>query len=553
MYVIPVKLAAGAEASWYLFGYAGDEYTYAYRIQPLPPGVSAANPVNAAVDPKVVSPFYLEDLCRAFLSVTGLHPIAFFWIWRFTFPLVLMAGIVWLVFVAMPPRRRRLWSWRLNLAAAAAAVPVLLAAYDLITRFPPLQGWLFRIPGNIEYPLSIAVGIAAVRFVRVPSPPRAFQLALALAALSYLRFYTAVPWLLAAAVMGVLLFASGLLSKRSASVFIAAFSVMMAPWLAVNLWNGSLDTFRQLMTRYFGSPDWMVSPFWPVYVCCVLVLIGIAWSLPSAERALIAACAVAIGAMCVLSGLLPFAKELHSFDRMGSFYFVACLLAAALWLGHRTRLWSGFAGARRGSNVACGLLALGMLCASALLALNLRIDFNSYPASPYPSVLKDMRCVEGYEWARLNTPQDALFIVDDGIDWSSFTTDAERDEAWKRHTLADDLFLVVAKRSRVHHIRMYGNAISDEQYRLLKTLHYGTVGMPVAMVIGPRDYVTAIQMFKPSYILWKKCAPYPRAMGHTLKPACGTVYSDEGCEIWKIDSAGFTPSSNASRASAGPE
>jgi hypothetical protein len=89
-----LKLAFGPNASYYAFGYVGDEYVYAQRIQPLIAGTTATNPVNGICDSGVISPYYLEDLLRVVLTYSGIDVIALFWIWRGVFPVLLACGMV---------------------------------------------------------------------------------------------------------------------------------------------------------------------------------------------------------------------------------------------------------------------------------------------------------------------------------------------------------------------------------------------------------------------------------------------------------------------------
>ena len=55
-WVIPWRLCLGPHGSFYTFGYVGDEYVYAQRIQSLITGASPLNPINGICDPIIISP-----------------------------------------------------------------------------------------------------------------------------------------------------------------------------------------------------------------------------------------------------------------------------------------------------------------------------------------------------------------------------------------------------------------------------------------------------------------------------------------------------------------
>jgi hypothetical protein len=129
-WVLPWRLGLGPEGSYYTFGYTADEYTYAYRLQPLIAGATATNPINGIGDPQATSQQYLDDLCRWFLTLTGLPTIGFIWVWRVLFP-VCLAGMLLLLARICIARPLRAWSVPLGWAAAAANKKALICSSNL--------------------------------------------------------------------------------------------------------------------------------------------------------------------------------------------------------------------------------------------------------------------------------------------------------------------------------------------------------------------------------------------------------------------------------------
>jgi hypothetical protein len=62
-WVLPYRLLNDTGNSFYTFGFVGDEYFYAERIQPLVGGATAVNTVSGLAI-RTISPFYLENLCH---------------------------------------------------------------------------------------------------------------------------------------------------------------------------------------------------------------------------------------------------------------------------------------------------------------------------------------------------------------------------------------------------------------------------------------------------------------------------------------------------------
>jgi len=102
-----------------------------------------------------------------------------------------------------------------------------------------------------------------------------------------------------------------------------------------------------------------------------------------------------------------------------------------------------------------------------------------------------------------------------------------------------DLFQIVARRRRLFNEYLFGAAISDIEFLHLMALHRATFGMPLEERI-PNELLAR---YRPSHILWRKLpiypnckpAPIPRGYGIKLKAISTVVYSDDACEVWKIN------------------
>lgn len=536
--IIPLRLM---RESRYTFGFVGDEYLYAQRVQPLIDGTTAINSLNNAGDPSVISPFYLEDFTRAVVRISRLDVVTFIWSWRWLFPIALAASFFALSSVCLD-RRRRTWSAPLRWAVAGAAFPLLYCMYSLTMEFPPLHGFINRFPTNIEYPLSILLAAQYVSFLKNPTDRAGVFLALISATTAYLRMYLAFPWSIAIiGGFGYLILARQV-SARVVIVTVGLVALLMCPWLYISRMNAGSQEFSELILRYFGKPgNYTVHSRWPLYLGISVLLLAGARAVQARHRVLAFGVAGTMLLLPFICGLLPFASEVLMYDRWSSFYLTVILAVAMLALESRSLDWRG----RRGETLARRAVAVcvifGALGAGILGAMNLTYDFAQYPQGPYRFIKQDLQYVPAYQWVGDNTPPGALFLVDDGFDWSinpkynsaglpvvsGFAPDGTFMLA------VDDLFQIVAKRPRVYTHRLMGFVLKTADVMQLAYLHRGTFGLPV-----PSDkYIRALQRFRPGYILWKKAAsaPVPRGFGSTLRARSEIVYTDSTCEIWKIN------------------
>lgn len=535
-WIIPCRLALGPESSFYTFGYIGDEYMYAQRIQPLLPGTTVNNPFNGIADPQVISPFILENLCRAVLTCTGLDICVFAWAWRVAMPCVL-AGMLALLARACLPRTRgrqecRPYSLRrqrraalLYGVAAAAALPALCLGYDVLTPFPPLQGFIARFPTNIEYPLSVAICVLYVRFFQRRNRESGAALALAGAALVYLRPFAALPWGIAIAAGVLWLMARRQLRLRTGAVAAGVFLGALAPWCVIYVWNSRLPAYRETMARVLGSDSYAVHPQWLLYCLVGLALAAGGRWLHRRFRPWAWTMGLPLLVLPFVCGRLDIAREMK-YDRLGVFYLVGLLALAMLALGRRSSVWRR----RTGSLRAAWRLAWAGLAVALVLAVeNTLADFHLYPLGPYPFVVADHRYLPAYEWVRKNTAPEALVAVDDGLE-------VERGPLPGCWLAIADLFALSAKRRVLYTNRMYGCPMPEGDLMALRAIHIGTFHGQV----DEAEYRRALGRFRPDYVFWRKDTPIPRGYGTALRNESQVVYSDDVCEVWQLAPAGQT-------------
>ncbi|MFH0938752.1 MAG: hypothetical protein V1899_05680 [Planctomycetota bacterium] len=530
IWVIPYRLSSGPNG-YYTFGYFSDEYTYAHRIQTLIPDTTSTNPVNGICDPNVISPFFLEDACRAVITFLRMDVIYFFWIWRFAFPIILAGLLIFLTFQCLP-RSHKLWSQSLRFAVAAAALALLYCVYDLVTPFPPLQGWLHRIPTNIEYLLAILMASLYVRMLRAPSVSRGAMLAIACAATVYLRFYTAVPWALLIGSSLIFFVVVRAVPVRVAVVTAVVLLLALLPWFIALYTNNGSAVYAQMFERYYGQFSWRVHPKWLLYCSFASAFIAVSRLVLRPWRELLVIAGLTLVALIFLTGWLPMAKELINLERYGWFYLVMLVWAMMLCVAQWSASWHGRSGLQLANRTVLMLGVVSLIGAGILAFKNCRADLFACKFSPYPSVVADLKYLKAYNWIAQNTPANALFLVDSGYDWSQVPQGNEQ-RAWQKFIMQDDLFLL-ARRRRIYHIRIYGNILSHVDYQALCELQYGTFGAPVGYPLDQRAYIAALIRFTPSYVLWRKTAPVPRNNGALLRDMAQVVYSDDICEIWKL-------------------
>jgi len=541
--IIPYRLANSKFSSRYTFGYIGDEYLYAARIQPLIPGTSATNPLNGVADAAVQSPFFLEDACRALMNVGGMDVTAFFWMWRLLFPVALAFSFILLAKACLPARRRP-WMLPLVFAASGAALALVFLLYPLATPYPPAHGWIHRVPTNIEYVLSPLFAAALAAYAGGPSIRRALLLALAGAALIYLRPYLAIPWGLAAA----LAVAASTLQHRAwmpLLSMLAALLILLIPWWTVHSANAGNAVFGEMFARYYSLPSpgarpvYALHPEWPLFggLALFMLLSGIV----RRARVFALSCGMALLALPFITGLFSISSELHAYHRFGVFYLVALAACALLGIGHAAVPWRGLQGAARARQLS--IAACLLACGTALLTAvqYARLDFRGYAGGTLVSVIDDHAYLPAYHWLHENSEPTALVLVDDGYDWSRLPEDSEGySQVMQRMMAREDLFSIAARRRRIYHQRLYGHPLSDSDMEALQMLHRVSFGQTA----GAAGFGAAVKKFKPAYILWRKTppipaftesAPVPRGFGLQWKAISRIVYTDAVCEIWKLE------------------
>ena len=535
-WIIPWRLRYQAPGCTYTFGYVGDEYNYAAQVQPFIAGTTATNHVNGIGDPRMISPFSLPDLCRWLLTVTGLEITTFVWIWRAATPLLLAAVLFWMARASIPARRKP-WALPLAVALAAAALPALFCVYDVVTVFPPLQGFLNRFPTNIEYHFGAALLCVLLSFLRRPSMGRAVWLALLSAALVYLRPFAVMP--LALTIAGCLL-CSALKRETPLRVLAVCLGVLLAallPWFLIGAHNHALPVYQQVLQRWFPPGPYCVHPRWPLFLSLGAALAASAVPLAHWRRWLALSAAAVMLALSFLPGLMSQSAQLLMFDRYGCYYLIVLVCVAMLAIAQhvsRWRGWRAWAGASRA--VVC-LAVLSLACSAALAARNLSFDFAANPG-PYAYAVRELPYVPAYRWVAEHTPPDSLFLLDDGCDWSQAPLEEGLLLEFQRSFMTEeDLFPLIARRRRVYSNWLYGFGLSDQDLQDLAMLQRGTFGFrgTEKWTLSAATYGRVLKRFLPRYILWRRTAPIPRGFAQNLRPLSQKVYSDAVCEIWRLD------------------
>ena len=548
-WIVAARLAFGPECSAYTFGYVNDEYTYAQRIQPLLAGAVRPNPVNGICNPNIWSPYFLEDSCRAFLSVTGLDVLVFVWGWRLLTP-VLLLGLLYLLAREALPRVRPPWSVLLRMACAAAALPLLYCGYTLTTGAVPLFGCINRIPTNVEYFISALLAWLYVRFIKRPAVASACALAAAAVAMVYLRIYIAVPWAMALTMGFLYLMFTRQIQPRIWLATAATVALGLTPWAILTAHNSNLPAYRELLGRYFPNIPYMVHTEWLTHVTLAAVVAILGWRTVK-FRVLLFSMAAALAVLPFICGLLrPVQQEMLMGDRFGCFYLIAVLTAGMLWLGERSLAWRGKLCMRSGLRATAVLIVVSLAGALAVIAQSIRYDFGSYLPGQTRSILADQVCFPAYRWVAANTPANALFLVDDGYDWKNIPDDPERlSLLMMAFQCNSDLFQMIGRRRRVHTEIIHGLALSNNELDDILVLQRGTFGSPVSK----NSYVRALKTLHPEYVLWRKHAPVvapgppaeiPRGYGRILKQMSTTVYDDEFCEIWRMNYSAPAPAAS---------
>lgn len=526
LWILPWRMAHDSGGSYYTFNLICDETCYAVKIQPLIDGTTLLNPANGFSDPKIASQFYLEDVCHAFVSLSGLHIITVFWIWRVGFPILLGATILFLSWTCLQ-RRPRNWNLPLILAAAASLFSILYVLDAFLLPAPAFH-WLSRIPTNIEFPISFLVLALLVRFLRKPEQSRATVLAATLLMLTYLRPYAAAPWVVSIAVTAFLMAVKHRISWRVFGVTTAILCAGMIPWLLAAANNGQIQTFRELFERYFHpQTPYFVHTRWPYIVAFAAVIAGLGFALQQPYRLFALTSAAVLAIIPFAGGLFSIRTELlHYLDRFGCFYLPLVLGLGLLCLGQRSAAWTGRKGARSARIWTRSFAALSLAGSAAVAGINLRYDFSRDPLSNHVTIIGEQRFIPAYDWIRENTPGNALFLFDEGVNWEKAAIPDVVGSIWDR----TEFFEVVARRRTVYEQRMHGYAISQDDLMQCWQLHYGTFGMPMP----EKDYVDALKRFRPTYVFWRRISPMPRGYGVKLNALASVVYFDQFCEVWRL-------------------
>ena len=545
--MVPYKLAFGTGGSFYTFGFQGDEYDYAQRLQPLLPGTTPLNSINGIQDPKLASPIYLEDALRPVLELLHIDVIGFFWVWRILFPVALLLLLMLLARECFPARAGIF----VPAAAAAAALPLLACGIELLRAIPatakfyaPIQGLLSRVPTNIEFILSALLALLFVRFITWPDYRRGIAVALISALSVYVRMYVALTWAPVIGAVTCWLYLKGRMRFSVGATMLLVLIAALIPWGLTAHTNSRSPVYGEFMIRCFGNWPYQISPLMMIYIVIAVLLFGGGLLTASRYRPLITLSALSMLAWPFASGLLSFSRELMLYDRFVEFYGIGLVLTAFLGLG-------AYAVASR-----CDARTLVLPLAAIALASSIVLGYQNYsynylaePESPYRNVAVDQACVPAYTWIHDHVDPDALFLVDDGYDWSLVFEDGPKTLSGSAPDgtamlSKGDLFQLVARRKRVYNEHVMYGAMSDDQFLKLMILHRGTFGFPIQFSV----YDRALLDTWPTHIFWRKLplnpvppAPIPRGVGTQLRKFSYVIYEDATCEVWELNFAMILP------------
>jgi len=568
--VLPLRIAFAEAPAYYRFGYVVDEYNYVSRISPLCSGATPLNPCNGFGDKNLISPFFLEDTCRFLTQALHINTITFMWLWRLAYPLALLAALASLARACFhpPPQFPRLTC----LAAAAGALTVMYVLYYVLVDhtllgLPLHRGQLLgrfcflnRIPTNLEFILSVWLCAQYVRFVAAPKASAGVMMALTGVVTGYFRPYAAVPWAVAIA-FGLLWM---LWQRRVRFVTlipaVIAAALAAAPYLLIVRYDSASADFRDMLVRAYSLPfPYTVHSRWPLFVAlAVALLIWARWlppspcPLPQGERVGVRGrLAVVTGALSlavlpfICGALYPIAYEMVNSDRFSCVYLPLLATAAFMALCGPGEQATVEANAPQCSPGRLRLhCAVGLSCAAfaaAVLIVVLSVDYDRYEYGPVPPAFtrEDVRYHKGYAWVRANTPAEALFLVDDGVDFSRLTADKMNDAEMAFRAFHGDLFGLLAARRTLFAFSLYLYALDSKTCLELNLLQWATLGLPVEQ----GHYQALVARYPFDYIFWRKhppvwCpeakAPVPRGQGRSLERFAEKVYSDEACEVWDL-------------------
>jgi len=532
-WIVPYRMAFGPSGSKYTCFYLPDEATYATRLQPLHQRSNANNTLNGVTDPNAISPLFLERLIRGIVTLFDVDIIKVFWAWRVLFPMAFAIACIVLARSALP-RRLPTWTLPLYLSAAAAAFVLLYLGDDLLMAGYPLRYSVSRIPTSIEVLFSLLLAWLFVRFLSDPKFSSGAPLVLGAVLLLYLRPYAAIPWgMMIAACMSMMVLRRTL-TLRLALALLGVTILALLPLLLLARLNSSSSAYADMMQRTFYTPfPYSVHPRWLRFLIMAAGLWAFARFAEGRFRPFFHSAAIALAVLPFICGLFSFAAEMVTNDRFVGFYLSVGLAGGMLILARHSSNWKGRAGYRRARRFAFALQGVALLAAVWVARTSLVYEINS-PRSPYEYCVEEQRFLPAYQWTRQNTPPGALFLVDDGIDWSQMPLDDRFLKLFYRRMLwNEDFFQVVARRRKVWSDKLQFDAISEQDLLSLYLLQQGTFGLAVPL----ERYRELFKRFDPSYILWHKNAPGnpPRPRGRSGDLKYAVVYSDAETEIWKIE------------------
>ncbi|HEY3320063.1 MAG TPA: hypothetical protein VGP72_06335 [Planctomycetota bacterium] len=545
--VVPVRLARWPVTPYYAVGYLSDEYNYVERLNELPAGAHSGNPYNRFGDPNVISPFLLDTCCRAFISLTGLDIFAFFWIWRFLFPLALLAMLTWL---ARETLRERSPALRRAAAGAALALLYLLShvlvdcqAKYHVDGYMPIFFFLNRIPTNIEFLLALLLLTLYVRFLDRPVLAAGVWLALAGALTVYLRPYAALPWGMTIGLGVLFLLVRHKVTVRFCLLLSVLFAVALLPLVALSACNRASPAYREQLQRLFRTPfPYSVHERWWLFLLIAGIVAAAAWLMTARGRIVALSGAATLAALPFICGLIqPAARELLMGDRFGCFHTVLLIGAGMLVVNNRYGIETSALRERRWS---IRIASLGLCAALAVGLVSWRFRIGGENGLYHPNfVTRDAHCFDAYRWVAQNTPRDALVLVDEGYNWSTRVSGPGQAQA-RSASFAfyhHDLFSALAHRQRVFCFNLYVQTLTDAQIAQLSALQGGTFGSR----LNPLRYVTLLQNYRPDYVLWHRVppvfeadglVPVPRSENGRLLQSCSTVvYKDQYTEVWALD------------------
>ena len=543
-WAIPYRLAFGPGGSYFSVGYQPGEYECIQRLQPLIAGTTANNTVNGVEIPAVHSMNFFDDALRPILSALHVDAVAFAWAWRIMLPIGLGA-LFFLIVRECSPRG----SAALPLALAAAALIAIPAAAELIGAcglipkpYTALEIPLYYFPQNIEFLISAGLVWLMLRFLKRPILFRAILLAALTAATLYLRPYSALVWLPTALCVFVNLWLRGRFPLRSVLAATGMLAVCLAPWFAILRANWQSLEFQGVLARAYGVETAGRHPQWLLYLVVAGALFGATLYVSRGWRPFLESAAIMLALYALAVGRIPYSRELLSHDVIGHFYGVL-LIAAALMLLSGIVALAGRAAAAPTLRPVC---LFGIIASVLVVYCNLGCDFRTLRNSPYSNVVLDTATVPAYRWIAEHASGDAVFLVDDGYDWSpkgsaedaAVLTDIAPDRT--EMLFKSDLFQLVARRKRVFNERLIFAAVPNADFLNLMLLQRGTFGFPVEL----HTYDLAAMQYWPEFIIWRRRsinlnshghAAIPRGYGENLKVCSTTVYEDNACEVWQLN------------------